>query len=32
MKTIYRHKRNQPRVLAPWWRGAANIDGLKPGG
>jgi REP element-mobilizing transposase RayT len=32
MKPIYRHKRNQRRLLAPWRRGAADLEGLKPGG
>jgi hypothetical protein len=32
MKTIYRHKRVNRRLLAPWRREAADIEGLKPGG
>jgi len=32
MKPIYRHKRNQRRLLAPWRREAADLEGLKPGG
>ena len=32
MKPIYRHKRNQRRLLASWRRGAADLEGLKPGG
>jgi len=31
-KPIYRHKRNQRRLLAPWRRGAAELEGLKAGG